>query len=544
MILAEALVKLTGDTKQFDASMDRAADKVAKTGKAANTSKASFGGLFKAMMPAIGWGAVTAAVGASLAAFADAEKTVAKLRGQLSLMSGATEETVEQFKNIASEIQAKQGLGDEDVVRGMLALTRTTNDYNVALKHTGTLTDFAAATGMNLEQAAVLLGRAYNGDTAALNRYGIALKEGSKGQEVMAEISKRFGGIAEAQANTLDGAYKRLTSSIDDLAEEGGRNLGPFFTVMINEWIIPAVKWLGKLTSAFKGMESDMTVRSLTEDIRLQSVEVKKAEDAYDKLIKKYGEFATKTRVAAKNVETQKEALSKLENKLNDAKDSAEKMKNTQAGLGAGITATGDTMKESGDQAKEYEKKVKEATESLTTQAEAAASVIGPIITTATEALLNSQLTLNEKMGEILKSGLYAILDVVALQIKAYIAAEAAKAVATGGLTAGTVAATTAQLVAVDALKAAVGTIKFAKGGVVYGPTPGIFGEAGPEAVMPLDRIQPIVNKAVQSSLTTNVGGVVVQIAANKIDNNTNFDAIAVKIDKALKKLGKQRGER
>jgi ribosome-associated translation inhibitor RaiA len=78
----------------------------------------------------------------------------------------------------------------------------------------------------------------------------------------------------------------------------------------------------------------------------------------------------------------------------------------------------------------------------------------------------------------------------------------------------------------------------------VYGPTPGIFGEAGPEAVMPLDRIQPIVNKAVQSSLTTNVGGVVVQIAANKIDSNTNFDAVAVKIDKALKKLGKQRGER
>ena len=544
MILAEALVKLTGDTKQFDASMDRAADKVAKTGKAATSSKGAFGGLFKAMMPAIGWGAVTAAVGASLAAFADAEKTVAKLRGQLSLMNGATEETVEQFKNIATEIQAKQGIGDEDVMRGMMALTRTTNDYNVALKHTGTLTDFAAATGMNLEQAAVLLGRAYNGDTAALNRYGISLKEGIKGQEVMAEISKRFGGIAEAQANTLDGAYKRLTSSIGDLAEEGGRKLGPFFTVMINEWIIPAIKYVTKLIGMFGSMNSDINVRSITQDIKQQKDVVADAKKEWEKLGDAYGYMDARTRGAHKNLVEQRKKLMGLDGDLKKAEKAAEDLKNAQTELAVAVDNTGDSMDKAGKKAKSYDDKVKDATDSLTSQAQAAASIIGPILTTATEALLNSQLTLNEKMGEILKSGLYAILDVVSLQIKAYIAAEAAKAVATGGITAGTVAATTAQLLAVDALKAAVGTIKFAKGGVVYGPTPGIFGEAGPEAVMPLDRIQPIVNKAVQSSLTTNVGGVTVQIAANKIDNNTNFDAIAVKIDKALKKLGKQRGER
>jgi len=544
MILAEALVKLTGDTKQFDASMDRAADKVAKTGKAANTSKASFGGLFKAMMPAIGWGAVTAAVGASLVAFADAEKTVAKLRGQLSLMSGATEETVEQFKNIASEIQAKQGLGDEDVVRGMLALTRTTNDYNVALKHTGTLTDFAAATGMNLEQAAVLLGRAYNGDTAALNRYGIALKEGSKGQEVMAEISKRFGGIAEAQANTLDGAYKRLTSSIGDLAEEGGRKLGPFFTVMINEWIIPAIKYVTKLVGMFGSMNSDINVRSVTQDIKQQKNTIADAEKEWKKLADTYGYMDKRTMGAHKNLVAQRKELYKLKGDLEKAKAAAEELKNTNTDLGNVVDTTGDKMDKAGDKVESYEDKVKKASDEIMDKATEQAGLITPLVTGVTQALLDNQMSMNEKMSSLLKTGLYTILEVISLQIKAYIAAEAAKAVATGGLTAGTVVATTAQLVAVDALKAAVGTIKFAKGGVVYGPTPGIFGEAGPEAVMPLDRIQPIVNKAVQSSLTTNVGGVTVQIAANRIDNNTNFDAIAVKIDKALKKLGKQRGER
>ena len=544
MILAEALVKLKGDTKDFDSAMDRAADKVSKTGKAANTAKGGFGGLFKAMMPAIGWGAVTAAVGASLAAFADAEKTVAKLRGQLSLMSGATEETVEQFKNIATEIQAKQGLGDEEVLDAMMALTRMTNDYNVALKHTGTLTDFAAATGMNLEQSAVLLGRAYNGDTAALNRYGIVLKEGIKGQEVMTEINKRFGGIAEAQTNTLDGAYKRLKASMGDLAEEGGRKLGPFFTVMINEWVLPAIKYVTKLIGMFGSMNSDINVRSVTQDIKQQKNTIADAEKEWKKLADTYGYMDKRTMGAHKNLVAQRKELYKLKGDLEKAKAAAEELKNTNTDLGNVVDTTGDKMDKAGDKVESYEDKVKKASDEIMDKATEQAGLITPLVTGVTQALLDNQMSMNEKMSSLLKTGLYTILEVISLQIKAYIAAEAAKAVATGGLTAGTVVATTAQLVAVDALKAAVGTIKFAKGGVVYGPTPGIFGEAGPEAVMPLDRIQPIVNKAVQSSLTTNVGGVTVQIAANRIDNNTNFDAVAVKIDKALKKLGKQRGER
>lgn len=542
MILAELLVKLTGDTKSLDGALDRTNKGLDKVEKSTTKTKSGFAGLFKAMMPAIGWGAVTAAVGASLVAFADAEKTVAKLRGQLSLMSGATEETVDQFKKIATAIQEKQGLGDEDVMRGMMALTRTTNDYNVALKHTGTLTDFAAATGMNLEQAAVLLGRAYNGDTAALNRYGISLKDGIKGQEVMAEISKRFGGIAEAQANTLDGAYKRLTSSIGDLAEEGGRKLGPFFTVMINEWIIPAVKWVTTLIGKFKSIDADLNIRRITEDIKQQEKTISDTEKEYSKLADTLGVFDSQTKAAYRNVETQRERLVDLKTDLQNAKDAAEELKNTNTDLGNVVETTGDKIEDAGKNTETYEDKVTKAADEIMTKAQEQAGIIAPLVTGVTQALLDNQMSLNEKMSSILKTGLYTILDVISIQIKAYIAAEAAKAIATGGLTAGTVAATTGQLVAVEALRAAVGTIQFADGGVVTRATAGIFGEAGPEAVLPLDRIQPIVNKAVQSSLTTNVGGVTVMIQTQKLDDNTNFDGVAVKIDKALKKLNRQRG--
>jgi hypothetical protein len=46
-----------------------------------------------------------------------------------------------------------------------------------------------------------------------------------------------------------------------------------------------------------------------------------------------------------------------------------------------------------------------------------------------------------------------------------------------------------AGVVAIGIALAAAGAIKFAKGGVVTGPTLGMIGEAGPEAVVPLDRL-------------------------------------------------------
>jgi hypothetical protein len=427
-------------------------------------------------------------------------------------------------------------------MRGMMALTRTTNDYNVALEHTGTLTDFAAATGMDLEQAAVVLGRAYNGDTAALGRYGIKLKEGIKGQEVMAEISKRFAGQAEAQTNTLDGAYKRLKNSMDDLAENGGKNMAPFFSVMINEWLIPAVKWWTRLTGQFKDMESNMAIRGLSEDLKLYNKHLEKAEKEHDKLIKKYGETSIKARVAGEAVEYNKDKIKSLQLAIAKAKHESIEFTKAQHEVGNAAVDAGDKVSESATKVESYEDKVNKAADDIMSKAQEQAGIIAPLVTGVTQALLDNQMSLNEKMSSILKTGLYTILDVISLQIKAYIAAEAAKAVATGGLTAGTVVATTSQLVAVEALRAAVGTIQFADGGVVTRATAGIFGEAGPEAVLPLDRIQPIVNKAVQSSLTTNVGGVTVMIQTQKLDDNTNFDGVAVKIDKALKKLNRQRG--
>ena len=47
----------------------------------------------------------------------------------------------------------------------------------------------------------------------------------------------------------------------------------------------------------------------------------------------------------------------------------------------------------------------------------------------------------------------------------------------------------------------------FARGGIVTGPTPALVGEAGPEAIIPLDRFDDVVGKRGGSSVVINVNG-------------------------------------
>ena len=52
----------------------------------------------------------------------------------------------------------------------------------------------------------------------------------------------------------------------------------------------------------------------------------------------------------------------------------------------------------------------------------------------------------------------------------------------------------------------------FATGGIATGPTFGLFGEAGDEAILPLSNINPIIDAAVDRLLQGRFGGSIVTI--------------------------------
>lgn len=201
-------------------------------------------------------------------------------------------------------------------------------------------------------------------------------------------------------------------------------------------------------------------------------------------------------------------------------------------------TDTAESLQDEIDAMEEAEKVWKESQEAMAQTISDTSSVLGPAVSSIVTTMLDAEATMNEKMGAILRASLNAILDAVGIQIKAYIAAETAKAIGTGGLTAATVAATAAQLVAVEGLKAAVGTISLAEGGIAYSPVSAIVGDStSPEVVAPLHKLQPMITKAVSQSMSNKMTFV---IQSNGLDNARDIvrKQIAPELDKYFRKRG------
>jgi hypothetical protein len=143
-----------------------------------------------------------------------------------------------------------------------------------------------------------------------------------------------------------------------------------------------------------------------------------------------------------------------------------------------------------------------ELQERLRTEAQTTADITAGVMSTLVETMLDSSATVNEKMAGILRAGLSGILDFYIIQARALLALEIGKAIGTVGITSPAVVGVAAQLVVLEGLKAAVGTISLAQGGIVSQPTRAIVGDSSsPEVVAPLHKLQPMITKAVNNSM-------------------------------------------
>lgn len=191
------------------------------------------------------------------------------------------------------------------------------------------------------------------------------------------------------------------------------------------------------------------------------------------------------------------------------------------------------------DEAEEAVKELSEAQQHAQDVAVETASVIGSAFPEMVTTILDSTATMTEKMASLMKTGLTAILDVISTQIKAQIALATSQAIATGGLTSAQIAGHAAQLAIVEGLKAAVGTISLAQGGIVSSPTMAMVGDSriSPEVVAPLHKLEPMITRAVNNSSSNKIN---IVINSNGLDNAADVvrKQIAPELDRYFKKRG------
>jgi hypothetical protein len=238
---------------------DKSASKtLRKVGDEADRTNKGLGKLSKVGMAGLAAGAAAAAAGVvvlanglvdSVKAAAEDQKAQKLLATSLRNSAKATDEQIAATEEWIDAQQRATGIADSDLRPALASLARVTGDAEEAQKLLTTAMDVSAATGKPLETVSLALAKAYTGQTGALGRLGLNMKD-SNGKAVsfkvaMERLNTQFSGAAAAAADTYEGKMARLGVAFDEFKESIGAKILPVverFSTWFLEEGVPALE--------------------------------------------------------------------------------------------------------------------------------------------------------------------------------------------------------------------------------------------------------------------------------------------------------------
>lgn len=186
----------------------------------------------KAFVPALAaMGALTAAAGYSVKAAIEDTAAQAQLAKTLQNVVGATDAQISATEKSISSMAMATGVADDQLRPALASLVLGTQDLASANDALTLALDVSAGTGADLATVSDALSKAYGGNYKALRQLSPQLyamiKDGASLDEVMAELSRTFGGSAAVAANTAEGKFKRLNIALSEAAEAIGLAILP-----------------------------------------------------------------------------------------------------------------------------------------------------------------------------------------------------------------------------------------------------------------------------------------------------------------------------
>ena len=184
--------------------------------------------------------AVKLAVDGVKAAIED-EAAQKRLANALQNVTGATEKQIAAVEQQILKTSLATGVADDQLRPALQRLAVATGSVEKSQDLLSLALDISAATGKNVEAVSNALGKAYEGNTAALGRLGIGLSSAeikTLGLEgTTKQLAETFGGAATVQANTFEGQIARLKVGFDEAKESVGAALLPTLQRLLDYFI-------------------------------------------------------------------------------------------------------------------------------------------------------------------------------------------------------------------------------------------------------------------------------------------------------------------
>jgi hypothetical protein len=237
--------------KAANGDVENSATQLEKFGKVA-------GAAFLAAAAAAGAYAVKIGVDGVKAALAD-EQSQVKLASALENATGATKEQIAATESSIDKMARATGVADDQLRPALARLALSTNSTSKAQELLALALDISTQTGKPLEGVANALGKAYDGNTAALGKLGVGLSSAElkamSFTDVQTKLSDLFGGAASKNAETYQGRMDRLKVAFDESVEAIGYKLLPILQSLIDiilNKIVPGFEKFAKLFDPIK----------------------------------------------------------------------------------------------------------------------------------------------------------------------------------------------------------------------------------------------------------------------------------------------------
>jgi len=224
---------------QANGDVDDSSSKMGEFSKKAGLAFAAAGAAAAAYAIKIGVDGVKAAI--------EDEASQNKLAHALENATGATKAQIEATEESILKMSLATGVADDKLRPALQRLAISTGDIKKAQDLLTVALDVATATGKPLETVANAIGKAYDGNTAALGKLGIGLSAAELKTMTFTDVQQKltdlFGGAAAANAETYEGKIAILKVSFDEAKETIGQGLLPMITSLIdyiNDNVLPA----------------------------------------------------------------------------------------------------------------------------------------------------------------------------------------------------------------------------------------------------------------------------------------------------------------
>jgi phage-related minor tail protein len=209
-----------------DVSASSAIKGVGDTAKSTSESIKDAGAKAGIAFAAISAGALLAAKSA-----AEDEQSSAQLANTLKNVVGATNDTVKSVEDYINKTTLATGIADDKLRPAFQRLVMSTKDVGEAQKLTNLAMEIATAKHIDVEQAANALAKAHDGNMGALKRLGVSLDETTvKNKDfgaAVVELGDQFKGSLAANADTAAGKMQIMQNSILEAKESVGYALLP-----------------------------------------------------------------------------------------------------------------------------------------------------------------------------------------------------------------------------------------------------------------------------------------------------------------------------